>query len=114
MNVVERATASLGAGASATPFSGRPINFAQFNAYLEIGVGGGAGLTYDLTINGAAVATGVPCQTLTAYPTLPGQLELQDEKVWAGSNISLRINNPTAGALTYYCYGRLSDEKRGT
>jgi len=114
MNIVERATASLAAGASATPFAGRPINFAPWNGYFELGVGGGAGLTYDLTIGGQAVATGVPAQVLTTYPSVPSQLELQDDKVWAGANVSLRVNNPTAAAVTYWSYARLSDEKRGT
>lgn len=113
-NIVERATASLAAGATASVLVGTQLAQAPFNGYLEIGAGGGNLLQATIIAGGQAIANGMPTKTLTTFPTLPGELDIQDEKVWAGTPIILKIYNPTAGALSYWTYVRLSDEKRGS
>jgi len=111
-NVVERATASLAAGATASVLVGTQLGNAPFNGYLEVGVGGGALLQATILVGGQAVASGMPMKTATAFPAVPDDLDIQDEKVWAGAPIIVKIFNPTAGALSYWSYCRLSDEPR--
>jgi len=113
MNNVGRQTAALAAGASIAPFNGTPLNVAAFNGFLEASIVGGAGLTYDLIVDGQALAVGVPMQAGAAFGALPDTLEFINEKVWHRANIVLTINNPTAGALNFFAYLRLSDVPRG-
>ena len=114
MNVMDRFTnAALGAGATENPFLGRPISVAAFNGFLEASVGGTALLTFSLTVGGKSlVVGGTPCQVLAAFGALPDTLDIQDEKVWANTPISLLVTNSSAGGLPYRAYIRLSDVPR--
>lgn len=111
--VNDKRSASLAAAGDAQPFTGREINFAPFDGYLEVGVDGGAGLTYDVVIGGQSVARGVPVAGNAAY-VAPSALEVLNIPVRAGTPIIVSVSNPTAGALTYYASARLSALPRNT
>jgi len=113
MQIVDRNTnAALAAAGRDSVLLDTQLNNAPFNGYLEVGVVGGAGLTYDLLIGGRAVATDVPVRVGTTYPVQPDELDVINERVWASSPMQLRVKNPTAGALAYWSYVKLSDVPR--
>jgi hypothetical protein len=114
MQLLERTTLpSLAAGAETYPLQGRQIEIAPFSGYLEIAVeGSAAGLRYDVMVGGRQIALGIAAGARNALPVVPTDLSVTDEEVIAGERITLRITNPTAGALTPNLHVRLSTQKR--
>lgn len=112
MEVMDRATnAALGAGATEGVFTD-VLAFAPFDGFFEIGVVGGAGIAFDVLIGGRAVVSNVRARTGTAFPTVPGELDIVNHKVRGGTRIIVRVRNPTAGALAFFAYARISDVPR--
>lgn len=114
MQLIERrALGSIAAGADTFPLANRQIEIPPFSGYLEVGLeGSAAGLTYDLIVGGQQIALGVAAGATGALPVLPDSLSTVNAEVIAGQRITLKVNNPTAGALSGWAHVRLSSTPR--
>jgi len=108
-----RALGSIAAAGESFPLANRQIEIPPFAGYLEVGVEGSAtGLVYDLIVGGQQVALAVGAGAGNALPVVPDDLSTVNAEVFAGQRITLRISNPTAGALNGFLHVRLSSTPR--
>lgn len=114
MQLIERrALGSIAAAGESFPLANRQIEIPPFSGYLEVGVEGSAtGLVYDLIVGGQQVALGVGAGAGNALPVLPDALSTVNAEVIAGQRITLRVSNPTAGAINGFVHIRLSSTPR--
>lgn len=116
MQLIERRSiGSIAAAGESFPLANRQIEIPPASGYLEVGVeGSAAGLLFDLIVGGQQVALAVAAGAGGALPVLPDGLSVVNTEVIAGQRITLRVYNPTAGALTGYVHVRLSSTPRMT
>ena len=108
-----RALGSIAAGAESFPLANRQIEIPPFSGYLEVAVeGSAAGLVFDLIIGGQQTVLGTGAGARNALPIAPDDLSVINAEVMAGARITLRISNPTAGALNAFIWVRLSSTPR--
>lgn len=114
MQLIEkRAVGSIAAGGESFPLANRTIEIPPASGYLEVAVEGSAtGLVFDLIVGGQQVALAVGAGARNALPIVPDDLSVVNVEVFAGQRITLRISNPTAGALSAFIHVRLSSTAR--
>lgn len=114
MQLIERrALGAIAAAGEAFPLANRQIEIPPASGYLEVAVeGSAAGLVYDLIVGGQQVALAVGAGARNALPVVPDDLSTVNAEVIAGQRITLRISNPTAGALNGFVHVRLSSTPR--
>lgn len=106
------ASASLAAGATATPFTSWNQRTPKVKALLEVLINASAaGLVMSLTTgNESIVQADIPISGGGTAGTLPARLttEVIADMVEALDEIVLSIRNPTGGAITYNLIGVLT------
>ena len=76
-------------------------------------VRGAAGALYERPIiGGQQTVLGTGAGARNALPIAPDDLSVINAEVMAGARITLRISNPTAGALNAFIWVRLSSTPR--
>jgi hypothetical protein len=97
-------TASLAAGATATPLSGWQYEYLPFPAQVEIGINGTAtGLVATISSGSDVLQEESPVQAGGTAGVIPSPLNtpyLSDQAA-AGDRMKVSIRNTTAGAITY-------------
>lgn len=116
MQLLERrALGSIAAGGETYPLANRQVEIPPASGYLEVAVEGSAtGLLYDVIVGGQQVALAVAAGARNALPLVPDDLAVLNVEVIAGQRITLRVSNPTAGALSGFVHVRLASTARMT
>lgn len=100
-------------GGEAFPLANRQIEIPPVSGYLEVAVEGSAvGLLYDVIVGGQQVVLGAGAGARNALPVVPDDLNVVNAEVIAGQRVTLRIVNPTAGALNGFIHVRFSTVPR--
>lgn len=97
-------SAAVAAGATvANACTGKLYEFIGQASMVSVGLCGSAlGLTATIIVGTRTLLDNEPISGANRFPVIPDDFIVEAEPGLPGERVTVKINNPTAGALTYY------------